>query len=262
MDWTGKIVVVTGGGQGIGAALARAFAAAGARVLVSDREIGPADAIARDIGGEAFAADVGVEADVAALVRHAEGLGPIALFASNAGVLARDADVSNAASATDAAWDLSWRVNVMAHVWAARAALPAMIARREGRFLQTVSAAGLLSQIGAAPYSVTKHAALGFAESLAIAHKDDGIRVHALCPQAVETPMIHGGPGKGGADLDGILSADDCAAAALDGIAAERFLILPHPRVAEYIVGKASDYGRWVGGMAKLRRGLIGAGQV
>ena len=255
MEFAGRVVVVTGAGAGIGAALARAFAAEGARVVVSDRYATATDAVAHEIGGVSVPADVGVETEVTALVRHAEDIGPIALMASNAGVLARDA--GGAASAPDADWDRSWRVNVMAHVWAARAALPAMIARREGWFLHTISAAGLLSQIGAAPYATTKHAALGFAESLAITHRDDGIGVSALCPQAVETAMIHGGPGMGGADVDGILSAEAVAATTIEGLRARRFLILPHPRVREYRSAKAADYDRWIAGMAKFRREVI-----
>lgn len=258
MDWTSKIVVVTGAGSGIGAALARAFAAHGARVVVSDRDAAAGESVANAIGGTAIAADVGREADIAALVHRTEAeIGPIALLASNAGILARDTDQANAASAPDGEWDRSWRVNVMAHVWAARAALPAMIARREGWFLQTVSAAGLLNIVGAAPYAASKAAALAFAESLAITHRDHGIRVAALCPQAVETAMIHGHEHMGGADVDGILSADEVAACALTGLAEGRFLILPHPRVAEYRANKAADYERWIGGMAKFRRGLI-----
>jgi len=254
LEFAGKIVVVTGAGAGIGAALARAFASEGARLLVSDRDAAAADRVAREIGGVSVPADVGVEAQVTALVRRAEDIGPIALMVSNAGVVARDP--GGAASAPDVDWDLSWRVNVMAHVWAARAALPAMIARREGWFLHTISAAGLLSQIGAAPYATTKHAALGFAESLAITHKDDGIGVSALCPQAVETAMIHGGPGMGGADVDGILSAEAVADAAIEGLRVRQFLILPHPRVSEYRLAKAENHDRWIGGMAKFRRGL------
>ncbi len=258
MDWQGKVVVITGAGGGIGAALAHVFAHEGARVVVSDRDPAAAEAVARAIDATAIPADAGVETDIATLVHRAETeVGPVALMASNAGTLARDPDQANAASAPDADWDRSLRVNLMAHIWAARAALPAMIARREGWFLQTISAAGLLNIIGAAPYAASKAAALAFAESLAITHRDHGIRVAALCPQAVETAMIHGHDHMGGADVDGILSAEEVAAAALEGLAQGRFLILPHPRVAEYRANKAADYERWIGGMAKFRRGIV-----
>lgn len=261
MDFTAKVVVITGAGGGIGAALARAFAAEGARIVVSDRDATACEAVARAVGGVSIPADAGVEAEVTALVRRAGAeVGPIDILVSNAGVLVRDADPANAASAPDAEWDRSWRVNVMAHVWAARAALPAMIARREGWFLQTVSAAGLLSQIAAAPYATTKHAAIGFAEALAITHRDHGIGVSVLCPQAVDTAMTRAVPGMAGADVDGVLSADAVATAALEGLRARRFLILPHPRVADYRAAKAADYERWIGGMAKFRRGLVAGG--
>ncbi len=260
MNWTDRVVIITGAGGGIGAALAQAFADEGARVVVSDRDAAAGEAVARRVGGVAIAADAGREAEIAGLVQRTEAeVGPIALMASNAGILARDADTANAASAPDSEWDRSWRVNVMAHVWAARAVLPHMIARREGWFLQTVSAAGLLNIIGAAPYAASKAAALAFAESLAITHRDHGIRVAALCPQAVETAMIHGHPNMGGADVDGILSADAVAATALAGLADGRFLILPHRQVAEYRANKAADYERWIGGMAKFRRGIVAA---
>lgn len=239
-----KIVVVTGGASGIGAALVERFAREGARRVVSV-----------DLHGD-FACDVGDEQQVAALVERVETtVGPIDLFCSNAGVLPVDPDPDNAASLPAAAWDRAWRVNVMAHVHAARALLPRMIARRSGYFLHTVSAAGLLSQIGSAAYSTTKHAAIGFAESLAITHRDHGIKVSVLCPQAVATAMIDGKP-LNGADVDGVITADAVAAAAVAGLAAETFLILPHPNVATYVANKTASYDRWIGGMAKLRRAL------
>jgi NAD(P)-dependent dehydrogenase (short-subunit alcohol dehydrogenase family) len=161
----------------------------------------------------------------------------------------------DATSSSDADWQRSFAVNVMSHVWAARALLPGMIARKSGYFLNTVSAAGLLSQIGATVYATSKHAAIGFAESLAITHKDDGIRVTVLCPQAVATPMVEGKPMMG-ADIDGVATAEHVADCAVDGITRETFLVLPHPKVATYVAAKAENYDRWVGGMAKLRRGM------
>jgi NAD(P)-dependent dehydrogenase (short-subunit alcohol dehydrogenase family) len=259
MDVRDKIVVITGAASGIGRALAARFVREQARhVVVTDLDEVGAERVASQLGPRASARrlDVTAEHALAALVADVEAAhGPIDLFCSNAGVLPIDPDPANAASAPTDAWDLAWRVNVMAHVFAARAVLPSMIARKSGYFLHTVSAAGLLSQIGSAAYSTTKHAAIGFAESLAITHKDHGIRVSVLCPQAVDTAMITGQK-MNGADVDGVISADDVASAAIDGLAKETFLILPHPSVATYVANKAAGYDRWIGGMAKLRRTL------
>jgi len=201
--------------------------------------------------------DVSRESDIATFIDTTErNHGPIDLFCSNAGILPIDADPNNAASTPDLEWNRAWQVNVMAHVYAARALLPRMIARKSGYFLQTVSAAGLLSQIGSAAYSTTKHAAIGFAESLAITHKDHGIKVSVLCPQAVQTPMIEGQKMMG-ADIDGVITAEAVADATVEGLREEKFLILPHPNVATYVAKKAENYDRWLGGMAKLRRSLL-----
>jgi len=245
MKLAGKIVVVTGGAHGIGRALVERFEREGAR------------AIGVDIAGDGKRVDVSDGKAVAALVEEVEReIGPIDLFCSNAGILPIDADPNNAASTPDLEWNRAWAVNVMAHVYAARALVPRMIARKSGYFLQTVSAAGLLSQIGSAAYSTTKHAAIGFAESLAITHKDHGIKVSVLCPQAVQTPMIEGQKMMG-ADIDGVITAADVAEAAVVGLREEKFLILPHPNVATYVAKKAENYDRWLGGMAKLRRTLV-----
>jgi short-subunit dehydrogenase len=166
-------------------------------------------------------------------------------------VSVRDADLDNAASTGDEGWALGWGVNVMAHVYAARAALPGMIARGEGYFLNTVSAAGLLSQIGSAVYSTTKHAAVGFAESLAITHRNQGIRVSILCPQAVDTPMLGGA--RGSQNIDGVLTPEQVADSVVQGMGNESFVILPHEKVLTYMRGKTFDYDRWIGGMARLR---------
>ncbi|MDZ4761214.1 MAG: SDR family oxidoreductase [Alphaproteobacteria bacterium] len=257
MNLAGKIVIVTGGASGIGKAMVERFHAEGAKALiVADLNGAGAKAVADTVGGIAVEADVTKEADVQRIARAAEGaFGRIDLFCSNAGVSIRDPDIDNAASTPDAGWVLGWGVNVMAHVHAARAALPGMIARGEGYFLNTVSAAGLLSQIGSAVYSTTKHAAVGFAEHLAIAHRQHGVGVSILCPQAVDTPMLGGAAGA--QNVDGVLSPAEVAEAVIGGLAAERFLILPHPQVLTYMQRKAGDYDRWIKGMARLRGSVI-----
>ena len=266
------IAVVTGGGNGIGRAICRRLAKDGVKVVVVDLDKDAADTVAAEIDGIAYCVDVADEADMLALVDDVEeNVGPIDLFASNAGVVFGDGK-SGSASADgvladiEDRWDTSWRINVMAHVYAARALLPRMTARGAGYLVNTVSAAGLLSAIGDSAYSATKHAAIGFAEAVAIRHGDDGIRVSVVCQQAVATRMLDlaTGPGAeenvfGGADLDGIASPEQVADSVVEGVAAGRFLITPHPEVIGYFQNKAADYDRWVGGMRKLRRNLAGA---
>jgi NAD(P)-dependent dehydrogenase (short-subunit alcohol dehydrogenase family) len=248
--------VVTGGGNGIGRALCERFAAEGAaHVVVVDREEAAAQEVAQAIGGSAYAVDVRREEELAAMVAAVESAqGRIDLFCSNAGIIATDGPPWYASSASNETWQAMWEIHVMSHVYAARACLPAMIERGEGYFLNTASAAGLLNQIGDAAYSTTKHAAVGFAEALAITHGDDGIRVSCLCPQAVATRMIGSVKDGGTAGVDGVISPADVAQAVIEGIEAERFLILPHPEVATYRERKTADYDRWIGGMRKLRR--------
>src|SRR5882757_4617945 len=220
MDVSGKIVVVTGGAHGIGRGLVERFAREGAKhVVVVDLDEAGAVAVAASVGGTGRRVDVASESEIAKLIEEVESEhGPIELFCSNAGILPIDADRDNVASTPELEWNRAWAVNVMAHVHAARALIPRMISRKRGYFLQTVSAAGLLSQIGAAAYSTTKHAAIGFAESLAITHKDHGIKVSVLCPQAVATPMI-AGQKMNGADIDGVISAEAVADATIAGLA-------------------------------------------
>jgi NAD(P)-dependent dehydrogenase (short-subunit alcohol dehydrogenase family) len=247
----GKCVVVTGAASGIGAALARRFAAEGARgVVVADVSDDALAVVARESGdGLAVHCDVTAESDLLALVEQAEArYGPIDLFCSNAGIV-----VPGGADADDRIWRRSIDVNVMAHVYAARIMVPRMIERGGGYLLQTASAAGLLTQIGSAPYSVTKHAALALAEWLAITFGDQGVKVSVLAPQAVRTAMTMGIPDGGVAGVDGMLEPDTVADAVVRGLATEAFLILPHPQVLEYFQRKASDYDRWIAGMRRLQ---------
>ncbi len=256
MKLNDKTAVVTGGASGIGAALARRFADEGARVAVADLNEEGAQRVADQVQGLALACDVTREADIQNLVARTEQhFGPIDVFCSNAGVCFGEPD--GAASATNAQWQTCWDVNVMAHVYAARAVLPGMLERGSGYLLQMASAAGLLSQIGDAAYSATKHAAVGFAESLAIAHGDDGIRVSVICPQYVATPMLGYADGDDGGGQPGLLSPREVADKVVAGLAEERFLILPHPEVDEYRLHKA-DYDRWIGGMRRLRAKIVG----
>jgi NAD(P)-dependent dehydrogenase (short-subunit alcohol dehydrogenase family) len=246
-----KVVVVTGGGNGIGQALCRRFAAEGARaVIVADIEAERARECAAEIGGIDYRVNVESESEIQAMVddiilKH----GPIDLFCSNAGI-----GVEGSCDAPNREWQRIWEINVMAHVWAARAVLPGMLARKEGYLLQTVSAAGILTQIGSAPYAVTKHAALALAEWLSISYGDQGIKVSALCPQGVKTRMLANAEFGGGTFLlEGALEPDQVAEAVVQGLDAESFLILPHPEVAEYFRRKAGDYDRWLRGMRRLQ---------
>lgn len=255
MQLEGKHVVVTGGASGIGRALCERFAAEGARaVTVADLDAEGAQTVASRIGGLAVALDVSDQAQVEALVAQSEqASGPIDLFCSNAGIF-----VMGGAEVPTNDWQKIWDVNLMSHVHAARAVLPSMIERGEGYLLNTASAAGLLSQIGSAPYAVTKHAAVAFAEWLSITHGDQGIKVSVLCPQAVETKMTAGTEGGGVAGVDGMIQPDEVASVVVEGLAAERFLILPHPSVATYMQRKTGDYDRWLAGMRRLQSRYVG----
>jgi NAD(P)-dependent dehydrogenase (short-subunit alcohol dehydrogenase family) len=250
-----KIVVVTGGGNGIGRALCRRFAAEGAEaVVVADIEHDAARTVAAEIGGWGFQTNVSSESEVQMLVdevlkRH----GRIDLFCSNAGV-----GVEGDCCAPDRDWLRSWEVNVMGHVYASRAVLPSMLARREGYLLQTVSAAGLLTMLGSAPYAVTKHAALALAEWLSITYGDQGIKVSALCPMGVRTRMLERGEFGGGTFLlDDALEPGEVAEVVIQGLDAEQFVIAPHPKVREYFRRKADDYDRWLAGMRRLQESMV-----
>jgi NAD(P)-dependent dehydrogenase (short-subunit alcohol dehydrogenase family) len=246
-----KVVIVTGGGNGIGAALCRRFAAEGAKAVVAaDIDGAAAERVASEVRGLGVRTDVTRQSDLQRLVdevtsRH----GAIDLFCSNAGIA-----IDGGAETPDAEWQRCWDVNVMAHVFAARAVLPGMLARGNGYLLQTVSAAGLLTHPHSATYAVTKHASLAFAEWLAMAYGDRGIGVSALCPQGVRTEMLQRAASGGRTFLlDSALEPEQVADEVVKGLAAERFLILPHPEVAEYFRRKATDYDRWIRGMRKLR---------
>jgi NAD(P)-dependent dehydrogenase (short-subunit alcohol dehydrogenase family) len=245
-----RVCVVTGGASGIGRALARRFASDGARaVVLVDRDAKGAEAVAESVGGVGMQADVGREDDIRRVIDDVETRsGPIDLFCSNAGIL-----IAGGPEVANDDWQRIWDINVMAHVLAARHLVPRMLARGGGYLLQTASAAGLLSQVGSAPYAVTKHAAVAFAEWLAITYGDRGLKVSVLCPQAVRTAMTDDIPGGGVAGIDGMLEPDRVADAVLEGLAAERFLILPHPEVAEYVRRKGEDVERWLRGMRRLQ---------
>ena len=259
MDVAGKHVVITGAAGGIGAAIARRMFAAGAQVVVSDLQ--GADGLTAELPGSvSVAADLRSEAGTVALIDAAEAtFGPVDIFFANAGVA-----VGTDPMDEEAAWNLAFDVNVHAHRWAARRLLPEWLARGEGYFCSTASAAGLLAQIGSAPYSVTKHAAVAFAEWLSITYAERGIRVSCVCPQGVNTNMINAPREElpEGARIAGdvvrtagrILEPEDVAEAVYEGIVAERFLILPHPEVGEYLARKGADPERWLAGMRKLQQ--------
>ncbi len=254
MDIAGKGIVVTGAASGIGKALAERFAADGAKfVACADLDGEGAKTVADAIGQPAFACDVSREENIKALIETVEAEhGPIDLFCSNAGI-----GFGGGAEVENEKWQLIWDVNVMAHVWAARHLVPRMVARGGGYLLNTSSAAGLLSQVGSAPYAVTKHAAVGLAEWLALTHGDDGIKVSVLCPQAVRTQMTAGNE-DGVASIDGMMEPPEVAAACVKAIAEETFLVLPHPEVVDYMRKKTENYDRWIGGMRKLNRAYRG----
>jgi NAD(P)-dependent dehydrogenase (short-subunit alcohol dehydrogenase family) len=268
MQFKNNVALVTGGAHGIGRALCRALYEAGARVAVADLDFDSALVVAREIDGLALRVDVASEPDIIDAVDRVENeMGPIGLFVSNAGVAFGDGP-EGAAHAPNEHWRACLDVNLMAHVYAARIMIPRMKARGGGCLVNVASAAGLLCQIGEAAYTASKHAAVAFAESLAITHGDDGIQVCLVCPQAVATRMIGfddegqaaSDVGFGGNDVDGILSAPYVAECILDGIRDQRFLVLPHPQVATYVQRKATDHERWIEGMRRFRRRLTGEG--
>jgi NAD(P)-dependent dehydrogenase (short-subunit alcohol dehydrogenase family) len=259
MEIRGKVAIVTGAASGIGAGLARRFAAEGARaVVLADVNLERAEGVAASIGAGAVAVrcDVSREADIQALVASTrERFGQVDIYLSNAGILGRAGGIE----LEDSLWEKMWQIHAMAHVWAARAVVPAMVERGEGFFLVTASAAGLLNIVESAPYGVTKHAALAFAEWLRIAYGRRGVRVSCLCPQSVESDMVTGDGGSAG--HDGILTPAQVAQEVVATMRDEKFLVLPHPQVADYFLKKAQDYDRWIGGMQKMyARHMAGGG--
>lgn len=260
MEVKGKTAVVTGGGSGIGAAVARRFASEGAaHVAIIDRDGASADAVARGISGSATAytldvADPDLTESVFGAIADAHGDTDIACL--NAGVA-----IDGSFDAPNEDWTTAWDVNVMAHVYAARAVVPSMIDRGGGYIITTASAAGLLTNIAAAPYAVTKHAAVAFAEWLAVTYGRRGLVVSCLCPQFVDTPMLEVF-GQSSNHMrewvtDIAIDADEVAATVVEAMAAERFLVLPHPEVADYFRNKAADYDRWIAGMQGLQSQLV-----
>lgn len=257
MDVTGRVVVVTGAARGIGRALARRFAQAQAdAVIVADVDLDGVSAAAREIDATPVRCDVSREADVKELVDRVEAEhGRIDIFCSNAGIA-----VGGGPETPTDQWQHIWDVNLMSHVFVARHALPGMLKRREGYLLGTVSAAGLLNHVFAAPYGVTKAAALSLFEWLAIAHGDEGVRVSCLCPQGVKTDMLAAERRLGLEFLtENALEPEAVAEIVLLGLRDEKFLILPHPEVADYFRRKADDYDRWLKGMRRLRAKILSA---
>jgi NAD(P)-dependent dehydrogenase (short-subunit alcohol dehydrogenase family) len=256
MELSNRHVVVTGAAGGIGRALVRRFAAEGARSLVlADRDVEGARRIAEELGGLAVELDAGSESSVRALIEQAtDAHGSIDIFISNAGVPGS----LGGPEVPDDVWDEAWRVNVMAHVWAARALLPAMVQRGEGYLINTASAAGLLTQVSSLIYSVTKHAAVSLAEWLAIEYGDAGVRVSCICPQGVRTPMLdlamEDPAGAAALTAGGLIEPEDVADAVVAGIREERLLILPHENVAGFLALKGSDPERWLKGMRRIVR--------
>jgi NAD(P)-dependent dehydrogenase (short-subunit alcohol dehydrogenase family) len=252
-----KIIVVTGAGSGIGKALVAKFIEEGAKAVVGvDINADTAEQTAAECGCLAMSADVAKESDVKRIIEDTENkLGPIDLFCSNAGVAAGVSEQS----ANDE-WQFSWDVNVMSHVYAARHLVPRMIQRGGGYFLNTASAAGLLNQIGGAAYGTTKHAAVGFAEWLALTYAHQGIKVSILCPQAVRTAMTENTEDQGtkAASGDGMMEPGQLADIVVDHLEREAFLILTHEEVKVYMQRKTSDYDRWIGGMNRLFKKLSG----
>ena len=256
MELKNKIIVITGAGSGIGRALAVRFHAEGAKAVVSvDINLENAQETAAMVGGVAMSADVAKEEDILRVIETTEtDIGPIDLFCSNAGV-----GMGEDLTSPNSEWQMIWDINVMSHVYAARHLVPRMVARGGGYLMNTSSAAGLLNQIGGAAYGVTKHAAVGFGEWVAIHHQHEGIKVSMLCPQAVRTPMTEvANDATAAAASNGMIEPDELAETVVEELRKESFIILPHPIVLDYMRNKTNNYDRWIGGMNKLMRKITG----
>ncbi|MBT3427116.1 MAG: SDR family oxidoreductase [Gammaproteobacteria bacterium] len=248
MKLTGKNIVITGAASGIGRAMARRFRLEGAAsIMIADINQAALEDVAKEVGAIPIATDVSKEQDIKDLITAAETeFGQIDLLCNNAGI-----GLGGGPETTDENWQKIWEINVMAHIWACRAALPGMLARQDGYILNTASAAGLLSQVGSAPYAVTKHAAVAFSEWLAISYGDRGLKVSVLCPQAVRTAMT-AGSGGGVASVNGMIEPEALCDTVIESLDIEEFLVLPHPEVKTYMQRKSQDYDRWLKGMRRL----------
>ena len=250
MKLNDKIAIVTGAGSGIGRAMAKRFIQEGARqVIIADLHADSLTSLAAEIGARAIKTDVANEQEVIHLIRTVEqDYGQIDLLCNNAGI-----GVGGGPETSNEDWQRIWEINVMAHIYATRAALPDMLNRGEGYIFNTASAAGLLTQIGSAPYAVTKHAAVAYAEWLAVTYGDRGIKVSALCPQAVRTAMTANTEGGGVAGVDGMMEPEELCDTVIETLDAETFLVLPHKEVLTYMQRKTADYDRWIKGMMRLQ---------
>jgi len=248
--YTGQSIAITGAAGGIGRSMAERFIAEGAKVAISDINTELVEKTAKEIGATAFTCDVSNEQAIVAFIEGAEAAnGPIDVFVSNAGVGFPDEPGRHAAGGSNESWELSWQINVMSSVYAGRSLIPGWKQRGQGRFVIVASAAGLLAQVYSGSYTVTKHAAVGYAEYMAIMHKGDGIKVHCVCPQYVKTNMTKGMTEvKDGPDKH--LEASDVADSLFTAMEKDEFLVLPHPVIKDYFQGKAADHDQYIGGMA------------
>lgn len=250
-----KVIAITGAANGIGEAVAREFASRRAKLALSDINLEALKIVADELGAVAIECDATDETSIKSFINEAQSLGPIDLYFSNAGFGV--GEPSHAASAENIIWEKNWQLHVMSHVYAARALLPKMIERGSGYLVNVASAAGLLAQIGDAAYSATKHAAVSFAESLAISHADDGVKVSVVCPQYVNTNILALSDEERSENLPGVITPAQCAKIIADGIESDEFMILPHPEVQSYSEKRVQDRTGWLDNMRYFRRTLL-----